>query len=480
MKKSKSVKNLKRAFYKNRVGKFKKIITWMVLVGLCASFAYFLKVAYVEYAVSRAEIVLTYPEIAGSKHPDGSRFNYYDFITDENLEEALAIMHKEGKYKDFTVEDLKNCFSMYSYLEGSAGASVSSVRSEGNDFSYVANEYKITYIQPRNYAGKDIRKILTEPDASSDFLHALVDVNRKRIAEEMGGMEGFCTLTAVENMENYDYSEALRVYKTKINAIISCLEDMEKRNPGFYSETEKLAVSDLIGKYEFLISDSLDGISNFVETSGISKDTEQTSSKLYVNIENNTLKYNKVQDKAIINQYAMVNYDQTFTENLINVVQNEEYGLYQARPKTAFDTVVTQKHAADESAAEYSAKISQFNTELAVYTGMAQTPEESARLTGKCDELMTDFEDKYETLSKVAQTVVKEYYNGVNENYITAKISHKGLLSTKLLMKMGIVFALGATLAFVLMVLGASWADGRKVNRKKKQMKDIKKLAKEA
>ena len=127
------------------------------------SFAYFCKYAYVEYAVSRAHIILNYPEIAESKYPDGSRFTYYDLICDENLEDALEIMRNKGKYENFTVDDIRDNFYIYSYLNSSAGASVTTARSEGNDFSYVANEYRVTFIQPHDYKNKNTKELIVFP-----------------------------------------------------------------------------------------------------------------------------------------------------------------------------------------------------------------------------------------------------------------------------------------------------------------------------
>ena len=85
-------KTIKRVFYKSRATKFKKLIVFMALLGFVASMAYFVKYTYLESAAARAHVILNYPEIATSKYPDGSRFTYYDFICDENLEEALHIM----------------------------------------------------------------------------------------------------------------------------------------------------------------------------------------------------------------------------------------------------------------------------------------------------------------------------------------------------------------------------------------------------
>lgn len=474
-----NAKRLKRAFYKGKITKFKRLTSIMLVAGLLASVFYFFRYAYLEYAVSRAEIVLTYPEIAQSRYPDGSRFTYYEFIDDARVEEALEIMRADGKYENFTAEDLRGKFYLYSYLDGSAVDTVSSVRSEGNDFSYVANEYKITFVQPHDYKNRNIIKKLFTPDYSDEFLKALVEVNRRKIAEQSGGINGFKSLTEVSNLDGYDYSEKLRIYKTKIYAIIEYLDYLNKKESGFVSSAYDMSIKDIEGKYDFLITNRLDGISNFIESSGISKDIELVSNKLNVNIENNTLKTNKYRDRAQINTFAMTNYDHTFTENLINVVQNKEYGLYQARPKTAFDTVVQQKHEAEEAVAEYTAKINEFNTELQRYSSIVQTPEEHSRLTQKCEELMAAFEAEYTELSQLAGEVVTEYYNAVNENYLSAKISKKGLFTEAFLVKMGISFLIGAMLAFVTVVLISSVYDSMRLKRKKRQIKSIKQGGKE-
>ena len=467
-------KSIKRIFYRGRVRKFKRLILYMLIAGLVASVAYFVKYTYSEYAASRVHIILNYPEIAESKYPDGSRFTYYDFISEENLEKALKVMQAEGKYTYYTVDDIRNNFYIYSYLDSSVGASVSAARSEGNDFSYVANEYKITFIQPHDYNNKNVFAKIFTKDLSGDFLEALIKVNRENISEKLGGINGFAILTEPVTVGEYDYSEKVSIYRTKINNIIDYLKFLERQHPDFVSEKYDLTINDLRGKYKFLITDRLDGINNFVESSGISKDIAQTSNKINVNIENNTLKYRKALSSVETNDYAMKNYDQTFTENLINVIRNDDYGLYQARPKTAFDTVSRQKFKSDESVSEYGSKIDIFNRELELYQNIATTPDEYKRLSVKCQSLITAFEEDYTELTKTANEVIAEYFNHVNEDFISSKVTKRGLISKNLILKTGMVFCLGAMLAFIATVLALTIKDRSEVNKKKKQLISIK------
>ena len=465
---------LKKVFYKGRLSGFRKLISLMVMVGMLFSCIYFVKIAYQESAASRAHIILNYPEISESRYPDGSRFTYYDFICDENLSEALERMQLKGDYINMTVDDLRNKFFIYSHLDGSATSSVQSARSEGNDFSYVANEYKITYIQPHNYKDKRFLRRFFPENLSVKFLETLIEVNRERISSDLGGIHGFKTISQRDSNTQYDYNEEVAVYKTKIKNIISYLKSLERNNPDFISQKHNLTLNDVKGKYSFLISNRLDGIESFVESSGISKDVGQTSNKINVNIEDNTLKYNKAFSKASINDYAMKNYDQTFTENLINVIQNKDYGLYQARPKTAFDTVSNQKFGSDEKVAEYGTNINIFSQELLIYQNVQLTPEESERLNAKCARLISDFRSEYDRLTEVALEVVTEYFNTTNENYVTAKVKNRGLLSKSLIIRLGIIFVVGATLSFIIAVFASSMKDRKKLKQKREQIQKIK------
>lgn len=468
------VKSIKRTLHRSRTKKLRKLVALMAICGVISSSLYLTKYVYLEYAVSRADIVLSYPEISQSRNPDGSRFTYHDFICDENLEAALKLMQKDGKYKTYTVDDIREDLYLYTYLDESAGDSVSTKRSEGNDFSYVANEFKITFAQPHDYKNPNFFKKIFTPDYSKDFLKALIAVNRKKLAEEHGGISGFKALLDIDCGDTYDYSEKLKIYRVRMKSIMSYIDFLNSKDSTFVSKKYNMTLKDLKEEYQFLIYDKLDGIANFIETSGLSKDTETAINKLLVNIEDVTLKHDKNVSAAYVNNYAMRYYDHTFTENLINVVRNDTYGLYQARPKTAFDTVVDQKHIAEENVAEYSAQLRQLEKELNKHNEIVSDTAEYEALIKKCETLVSDFENKYASLGTISDEVVSEYLNSVNENYITASVSSKGIISKKLAVKAAIAFMLGAALAFILFVVKGMISDSKKFKAKKKLIARIK------
>lgn len=468
MKRTNPLKSLKRAFYRERLGKFKRISLLMCIAGVVFALLYFAKVIYTEYASARAYIVLTYPEIASSCYPDGERFTVHTLIEDSKIEAALQKMQAAGKYQSYTVEDIKNHLFLYSYLKGSAGASVSEARSEGNDYAYVANEYRLTYIQQHDYRNHNFLTRIFSPDYSMDFLEALVEVNREQIVEVSGGIDGFKNLTDIGELDGYDYMEEIQHYRARVNAIINFLNGLENQAPGFVSRVENTTLKDIIGDYELLVTNRLDGIASFIQSSNIFRDTEVNINKLYVNLENNFLQFNKYTDQAAVNRYAMENYDHTFTENLINVVRDKTQGLYQARPKTAFDTIVEQKHDADELSAEYNAEIQFLSQEIGRYSSITQDRGEYERLCAKCEEYLAELEVEYQALADKAISVVTEYYTQNNENYILSEVTERELLTNDLVMDAGVVFALGAVLMFIICISISVVQDRVMLHQKKK------------
>ncbi len=470
---SKVSKKLKKLFYRGKITGFKRMLAFMLVGGIVLAALFSVKHVYQQYAIARANVSLLYPEIAAAKYPDESRFTYYDLISDDKIAQTLAIMQQNGMYEYYTVEDIKNNIYVYNYLDNSAKDEVSNARLEGNDYSYVANEYKLTFIQPHDYKNKNILKKLFSPDYSETFLETLIEVNKKEFTDVYGGYAGFELLTDINNTEKYDYSELIGVYRTKIGSVIDYLNELETASPGFVSESTGMGVKDVVGEYELLLTNKLDSIDSFIDTSGISRNREVASNKLKVNIENNELRYVKYKDKVDINKYAQDSYDHTFTENLIVVTIHEQNGLYQARPKTAFDTVVSNKHEAIKNVEEFETKIGVLKTELQGFSSTAVSNSEYKRLCEKCEALLLELESEYTTVTEIARTLVKEYGNSVNKAYVKFNITDKSVFTSSFFINTGIAFAIGIAVVFILSVALSVTGDSLKMRKKNKMLRNI-------
>ncbi len=460
-------KSLKRIVYETRGINPKTLISLMLVGGILFSLFYSVNFVYTDYASSSAKVDLFYQEIADAQYPDKSRFTYYDLIDEARIDEALKKMQEKGVYTNFTAEQLQDEFSIYSYLDSSVRDAVDSARSEGSNYSYVANEYSVTFYQPHDYKDKNVLKKLFGKDYSDEFLTALMDVNYEYFVEKYGGQGGFESLTDMGDLSCYDYDEKIDVYNLRITGIINSLNSLTLKSDNFVSPVHNRTIKDLVEEYKLLKS-QLNTISNFVTSSGITRDVEVSTNKLNTNLEMTQLKFKKSSDLYEINKYAQSAYDHTFTENLIVVALDDREGLYQARPKTAFDSVVDQKHEAMEDKAYYTSEVEDITKTILKNEETTHSGKSYERLCEKCEEYLGKFDSDYEALCNMASEVLGEYYDVKNKGFMHYSVEKKNLFDMSFLTKCAVMFVMGSVFAFVLCVLFNSYQEYAKIRKKRK------------
>ena len=455
-------KYVKKTVYRAQTRSLRKVVALALIIGLLVALIQGGWTAFNNRASSYAQLSVVYPEIADGKYPDGSRFSAYDMISLEGIQEALDKLQADGKYTDYTAEEIAEQFDVYAYTTGSVAEDVSTLRSEGNNYSYFANEYRLTFTQP----GKG-------GDYSTEFLEALMQVNLDRVQTSFGGKESFTTMTQIGDLSNLDYIEQASAYQTRIGIALQYLKSLNGKAGGFVSETTGKTLMELISCYEVLQSERLSQLQNFIEVSGLTKNQDALLNKLNVRLEENQVSNNKFSDEAEINSYAAENYDQTFTENLIVVSTSDSAGLYQARPKTAYDTVINQYNAAVESAVKTQVKIDDLKREIDLYGTVSIEETEYTRLTEKCEQMIENVSTEYDALSKVAADTVDDYLADINESYISYKVEKCALLSAELLGTAALYGLAAAVLVFVIYAIVTAISDFGKVCIKKRKLRRL-------
>ena len=101
------------------------------------------------------------------------------------------------------------------------------------------------------------------------------------------------------------------------------------------SDTTGLSFDDLIIAYQSLKDVQISRLDKFASSGKVTRSLDELINQFEVDIENQNLVEKKKLDESSLAKSAMLEYDHTFSENIIIVSVNEENGLYQARPKTA-------------------------------------------------------------------------------------------------------------------------------------------------
>lgn len=473
-KENKSPKKEKWFLKKNRYT-LRQLLFCAVIAGVVLTGVYMAKTWCGNYFRAGIHISLVYPEIADGKYPDGKRFSQYDLISEERISEALEKLSAQGIYSDYTVEDIKENLRVYNYLVNPVQAKVEDARSMGEDFTYCSNEYLIYFSQPMKLNFSSLGTVfgLFRPNNSQEFMQALIESNESAITvNHDGDAQAFLTLADVEEVREYDFEETVDLYELKIGQIIDYLNNKKNESNAFVSKTTGMSFGDVITSYEMLRDSDLHQISSFVGSSYLTDNVSMLINKKKTMIEDNNIDYNKALDYLYINNYAMVAYDHTFTENLIVVAANESDGLYQARPKTAYDTVVQQKIEAETKTNEFLVANQQLQRDIDNYS-MVVVSEDYTRLCQKADEMIGTFTRKYKEITEKANKTVNDYNLEVNKGYFQVNPVSSGILSADIIKGAIGAFILGAVLGALFSFVRKSLHDRSEEKRKKAIIKSL-------
>lgn len=471
--KSKDLKRLiRKTGYSIVANNWRGALALAIVFGLLCSLVYVGKEYYDNYTSSEASISVVYPEIADGTYPDGSRFTLYSLASEDNIAAVLAQMQAEGKYTAFTTEELVRSISAKAIMDSSLKETVTSMQSAGNAYSYFASEYEIDFVQPRE-KGHTLDEQLHEEDYSDEFLRRLIGLDVQEIERAYGGIDSFSAILAKEPPEELDYTEWLDYYSTHNRTIRSYLKSLSRKAGDYHSPETGKSIGDLLELFEAMGSERLDEIDNYIQNSGIAKDRESLINKLSVQIENLTLKYNKALDKAKTNGYARDEYDHTFTENLIIVATSDDYGLYQARPKTVFDTVVNQFNDALISSIEYNTQIKDKQSDLLMYQKADANSAELSRLDAKCRALMTAYEEDQRALCEITRATVDQFLSYYNNGYLAYEVNRKPVIRLSLVMKAAFIFVMGVLVIMMLTVIATPLQDVLSISMRRRKMRRI-------
>lgn len=463
-----------KKFFKKNKYSIKAMVISALIFGIIFSMLYGIKTIYQNNFKAGVHVSFVYPEIGDGKYPDGKRFSQYDMISDEKIEEALERAAKEGFYEDYTVEDVKENVKVYNYLVNPVQSKVDNVRSSGEDFTYCSNEYILYFRQPFKM-NMSIGSLfgMIRPNDAKNFVQILVEVNQDAMTvDHTGNSKAFRTLAEVEKIKKYDYEEFVDLYTLKIGQVIDYLSSKKAVSNAFKSKTTEMTFADVITSYEMLRDAELHQIASFVGSSHLTNDVNMLINKKKTMIEDNDIAFNKAWDYLSVNDYAMVTYDHTFTENLIVVAANENNGLYQARPKTAYDTVVQQRIEAETNATKYYVENEYLQKDIDNYS-LVVVSEDYTRLCEKAEEMIDSFKKKYDEITEIANKTVNDYNMEDNNGYFQINPVKSGDLSSDIIKKFMLAFIIGATAGILVAFGRKSLRDKWEKKRKKAIIKSL-------
>lgn len=416
-------------------------------------------------------ISFIYPNSEKGQYPDGTRLNIYDIASERVLASAVYEYNKAVGYEDLTISEAQRIISVTEYVPPSLQEKIETARSSGQDYSYFANEFYVKCVALNKFDISDYRHLFgILPKVNNKvFAEKLYSSYKSYLMTEHAEMNIIPRMAANINYEAYDYLEIANVFENSINMNVKYLEAKNSQNGSFVSSKTGATFNDLISEMQSFQNLQIQNFKAFISSSKLAKNPAEYVNKLRAENESYRLEYNRLQGESDVAKRAMDQYDHTFEENIIVTGIDEEHGLYQSRPKTAYDTVT--KRALDKGVeAKNILKDMEENERLIwIYSSTNLSPEESTRLSKVADSMVEEIKVLNNSLFEKANNTVEDFLSQKSSDYARLKMRGKSFLTVGLLVNSIIVFVFGVIIALILAVSKDLWNKNKKRRQRAKE-----------
>ena len=396
------------------------------------------------------------------RYPDGHRLLRDDLIDIDRINEALEAMHSKGWYEDISADKIQDNLSVREFLTNPVQDRVQTLRAQGESYTYYNNEFIITFTQPFSIHLKDASDFfgLFREDRSKEFVDELVKAVLIDFSQNHTEGDIFTNFANYMQIGDADYDKIVDAYTDKVDLCINYLNKKNSTDSTFVSDTTGLSFDDLIIAYQSLKDVQISRLDKYTFSGKVTRSLDELINQMEVEIDDQNLVEAKKLDESSISKSAMLEYDHTFSENIIIVSVNEENGLYQARPKTAYDTV-TQR-SLDAGVAASLARNTAENKEdlITEYTASMSTGNASAKVA-EAEELVADVYAEYNRLCALSSKTIADYQDAISNNYINTMAVEDDSVLLRWAVKLCLFFALGLVLSCAICLV----ADRRKAKR---------------
>lgn len=305
----------------------KTFIIIMTVVIMLVAFTFDFLLRYNKMVIT---LTLNYEGTERGLYPNGTRFNIFEIVSDEVLSETLNNLNMP----DMTIEKLRDRIDFYARSMGYGASYVKKEIVNGKDFSYVPNEFTISYSQ-KNKISKNMTR---------DVLKALTEAYREYFIRNYTENPAVLENGKVDPGK-YEYVEIAELYSDRINSLSNYLRNHLMENPTFRSESTGLTFEDLIVMLENMQNIDVDKYRAFIVTSGITRNKAVFLEKL--NYRQNALGFDYLRALNSKNAYvsAIGEYDPRVTDIVFVPTRDATREFYMNRTKIGLDYLVDYAYA---------------------------------------------------------------------------------------------------------------------------------------
>ena len=375
-----------------------------------------------------AVISLNYSEASQALNSNGTRYNMTEIISDEVIERAI----KKGALENVSVKQLKDCLSVYPYVQGGVG---------DESKYHISTEFAVEYHASKNTSHLD----------SENVINLVTTAYKEYYIEKY--TDNFSLDAQKPDFGKTEYSDAVAYLEKEAGAVLNYLYGMAEKDPSFVTD-DGSTFNSIAGKvYNFKEIQINQNLKSFILQNGIARDKVGYIDRL--TYQNNDLEYDRKKSEASyeVCRRAIDMYGEEMISVVLVPTWDSSGKYYMGRTKVGVDELSVLAAGYSSDVAAVGKEIMENEAEIDKITSAKQ----SAKLYESADLLIDSAYNSIKDFEKEAIIAGREYSRYKMNQCVAVTIYGASFMSE---LKALAVFALFAYAALVL------WKISRKFPQK--------------
>ena len=364
-----------------------------------------------------AVVSLNYSEASQAQNSNGTRYNMSEIICDEVVARAIEM----GAFENVTVKQLKNCLSVYPYVQGDV-----------NDKSnyHISTEFVVEY-----YASKH-----TEHLNAENVILLITSAYKEYYVEKYTDNFSLTEQEEKPDFSTMEYMDIVTYFDKEVTSVLNYLYGMAEKGPSFVTENDS-TFSAIAGKvYQFKEIQIEQNLKSLILQYGIAKDKSGYIDRL--SYQNKNVEFEKKKNDA---SYDLCNdaidmYSEEMTRVVLVPTWDGSGKYYMGRTKVGIDELSVLATVFSDNVAENEKVI--MENDLVIKKMKNGSDSETA--ISEADTLIASIDASIDNFTVEAIKAGREYSNYTMNQCIAVSIYGTSLFGE---LKTVVIFALLAYVA---------------------------------
>ncbi len=329
-----------------------------------------------------AVISLNYSEASQAQNSNGTRYNMAEIISDEVVGKAI----KKGALKNVTVKQLKNCLSVYPYVQGGV---------EDESQYHISTEFVVEYQASKNTYHLDSENVIKLiATAYKEYYIEKYTDNFKLDAEK-------------PDFQQMEYMDIVLYMEKETNALLDYLYGMAEKDSSFITEKGSTFNSIAGEVYQFQETQINENLKSLILQNGIARSKSDYVDRLLYQNRNVDFDRQKNLASYLLCNQAVDMYSEEMTRIVLVPTWDKEGKYYMGRTKVGVDELSVMATVFSDNVASNEKEIMDNNLVVDKMNANGENPQ----LYGTADSLIDSYYEIIKKFEKEAVNAGREYSN---------------------------------------------------------------------